>query len=245
MQAVNYAAMVSRLEPADVAELYAAHRRMHGEEMDAESALTTLTTERLLNEETIRRPRIVLVASDFPASVTASVVWLNEQGVDISLIRFRPYRLESGQIVVSFSRLYPIPDVEEFTIGRRQDKPSQPVGIGAPWDRVSLSRLCEQGNPTTLALLDLCAMDDRAGRIGVKEVAAHAHVSEGSVRGQLAGLTMRLKNPKYGFEQNVWPVNIEWLPGGVASYSMPSDLAELWRNVRQISFSDSGLPVDE
>jgi hypothetical protein len=75
--------------------------------MDAASALTILTTERLLTVESIRRPRIVLVASDFPASVTSAVVWLNEQSVDISLIRYRPYGLADGQLVVSFTRLYP------------------------------------------------------------------------------------------------------------------------------------------
>jgi hypothetical protein len=72
MQAINYAAMVSRLTPEDVAELYAAARRRDGESMDVGSALTVLTTERLLTAESIRRPRIVLVASDFPASVTSA-----------------------------------------------------------------------------------------------------------------------------------------------------------------------------
>ncbi len=74
MQAINYAAMVSRLAPEDIAELYAATHRRAGEDKDTASALTVLTTERLLTAESIRRPRIVLVASDFPASVTSAVV---------------------------------------------------------------------------------------------------------------------------------------------------------------------------
>ena len=121
MQAINYAAMVSRLKPEDVADLYAKTQSARGNNMDAESTLADLTTNRLLSTDSVRHPRIVLVASDFPASVTAAVVWLNEQGVDIFLIRFRAYRL-NDHVVVSFSRLFPVPDVEDFTIGRRTDQ---------------------------------------------------------------------------------------------------------------------------
>ncbi len=173
MQAVNYAAMVSRLTPADIAELYSATRRATGHDIDADSALTVLETEKLLTAESIRRPRIVLVASDFPPSVTASVVWLNEQGVDFSLIRFRSYRLSDGQLVVSFSRLFPVPDVEEFTIGRRLEKAGEQVAPGPEWDEASLRRLATQGNGPTLALLDLCAAEE-AGTVTIKDVAQQA-----------------------------------------------------------------------
>lgn len=239
MQAINYAAMVSRLTPRDIAELYAASRTKHGQDTDSESALTLLTTEFLLTSETIRRPRIVLIASEYPPAVTASVVWLNEQDVDISLIRFRPYQLPGGQLVVSFSRLFPVPDVEEFTIGRRAEAPAAAAGPGASWDETSLRRLAEQANPATLALLDLTAAEG-PGEVGVKEIAAHAGVSLGAVRGQLAGLTMRLNNPGNGFAQNTWPAMVRWLPGGIARYTMDPELAELWRSIRQQTDSPLG-----
>lgn len=138
MQALNYAAMVSRLTPEDVAELYSTTRNRGGQDVDVDAALTILTTETLLTPESIRRPRIVLVASDFPPPVTATVVWLNEQGVDISLIRFRSYQLGDGQLVVSFSRLFPVPDVEEFH-DRQADRPDRFGGKQArrPLGRVS------------------------------------------------------------------------------------------------------------
>jgi hypothetical protein len=231
MQAINYAAMVSRLRPEDIADLYSKTQTSRGHAIDVDSALTELSTANLLSAESIRHPRIVLVASDYPASVTAAVVWLNEQGVDLSLIRFRAYRL-GGQTVVSFSRLFPVPDVEEFTIGRRAEKAtSVSVEPGEPWDAGGLARLAEQGNPTTLALLDLCALENPVP-VGVVDIAHHAGITPGSVRGQLAGLTMRLKNPKYGFRQKTWPIEIEWLPGGVASYTMDSALGVLWRSIR-------------
>lgn len=60
-------------------------------------------------------------ASSRPPSVTSAVVWLNEQGVDMSLIRYRCFQLNNGQLVVTFSKLFPVPDVEEFTIGKSPD----------------------------------------------------------------------------------------------------------------------------
>lgn len=232
MQAINYAAMVSRLTVTDVADLFAAHRQRQGEAMDRDSALTELETQLLLSDSGIRSPRIVLIASDFPPAVTASVVWLNEQQVDISLIRFRAYRVEN-KVVVSFSRLYPVPEVEEFTIGRRREAAASQVEQlpGDPWDETALRRLAGKANRGTMALLDLCAVD-AAQAVSVKDIAGTAGITEASVRGQLAGFTMTLRNPKNGFTQTVWPTTVKWLAGGVASYTMDPSLAASWRAIR-------------
>ncbi len=188
----------------------------------------------MLTPDTIKSPRVVLIAAGFPASVTASVVWLNEQGVSLDLIRFRPYQLDDGRVLVNFTRIFPVPSVEDFTIGRRTASTStaaESTGPGADWDLDSLRRLAEQGNDATLALMDLCAADEADG-VSVQDIAAQASITPGQVKGQLAGLTMRLKNPRYGFAQTTWPVEIQWLPGGVASYRLPSDLVPLWRQAR-------------
>ena len=236
MQAINYAAMVSRLKPRDVAELWAHTHRTADGPLDVDSVLADLESNWLLTAESIKSPRIVLMAANYPASVTASVVWLNEQGVDITLIRFRPYQLATGQVMVTFTRTYPVPSVEEFTIGRRtaQAAESADPGPGAPWDLAAFQRLAAQANDATLALLDLCAADEASG-VSVQDIMAHADISVGQVKGQLAGFTMRLRNPKYGFTQTEWPVSITWLPGGVASYRMASDLGALWLQARGVN----------
>jgi uncharacterized protein DUF4268 len=68
-----------------------------------------------MDETTLRRPRIVLLARDFPTQVTAAAVWLNEMGLDVALIRFQAYRAVE-QIVLTVSQMLPVPDVEEFTV---------------------------------------------------------------------------------------------------------------------------------
>lgn len=229
MQALNYAAMVSRLSPRDVAELWVAWHGTAAQPLDVESVEAELETKWMLTPDSIKSPRIVLMASGFPASVTASVVWLNEQGVSMDLIRFRPYQLSDGRVLVNFTRVFPVPSVEEFTIGRRTSSASTTKvdkGPGAPWDLPALQRLADQGNDATLGMLDLCAAEEADG-VSVQDVVEQASITYGQVRGQLAGLTMRLKNPKYGFAQSTWPVTIEWLSGGVASYRLPADLVPL------------------
>ena len=42
----------------------------------------------------LRQPRIVLIASAFPQTVMATVVWLSEMGVDFSLVRVQAYRTD-------------------------------------------------------------------------------------------------------------------------------------------------------
>jgi hypothetical protein len=212
--------------------------------------LTVLTTDFLMTAETLRRPRIVLVASDFPPVVTAAVVWLNEQAVDLSLTRFRTYQLPDGQVVVSFSRLFPVPDVEEFTIGRRSETPdAEAAGESAPWDEQSMRRLAETGNPATIAVLDLTALAEPGGiDVGVRDIAENAGITLGAVRGQLAGLTMVLKNPDYGFAQSEKPFTVQWLSGGYASYSLEPVLAALWREIRGLdpaSVPDRGPEPDD
>jgi len=237
MQAVNYAAMVSRLTLRDIAELWVAWHGTPDQPLDLQSVQDELQTKWLMTPDTIKSPRVVLIASDFPSSVTSAVVWLNEQGVSIDLVRFRPYQLESGQVLANFTRIFPVPSVEDFTIGKKAAAPANSTAAlhpGDPWDLSALERLAKQGNEATLALLDLCAADE-ALPVSVQDITVQAGISAAQVKGQLAGLTMRLKNPKYGFAQNNWPVEVEWLPGGVASYRMPQDLIALWKQAREVT----------
>ena len=157
IQAINYAAMVSRLSPKGVAELYALRITTTNSEIDVESALPILTSDRILTQESIRQPRIVLVASDFPLAVTAAIMWLNEQGVDISVVRFRAYRLRDEQVIISFRQLFPIPSVENFTVRRKDHRLIISTDPGEPWDESSLQKLAKPANLATTAMLDSCS----------------------------------------------------------------------------------------
>ena len=117
MQAIKYAAMASRFTEDTLIEAFARFLA-HGElpvEDAARAALVEKSIE--LDPDVLRRPRIVLVARSFPPVVTATAVWLNEMGLDLTLRQVQAYRVFDGKTVITVSQLYPVPDVEDFTVG--------------------------------------------------------------------------------------------------------------------------------
>ncbi len=117
MQAIKYAAMASRFTEETLVEHYVDFRRRTGDVIDDETARAELVAHAGdLDAEQLRRPRIVLVAGAFPPVVTASAVWLTEMGLDITMQRVQAYRVFDDRVVVTVSQLFPVPDVEEFTV---------------------------------------------------------------------------------------------------------------------------------
>jgi hypothetical protein len=122
--AVKYAAVASRVLPESLAEHYARFQSRRQTVMTAEEALADLQAHAPdLSQESLRRPRIVLLARDFSPVLTASVVWLSEMGLDISLVQISAFRSyvygQAGQSnvpMISVSKVYPLREVEEFTI---------------------------------------------------------------------------------------------------------------------------------
>ncbi|MFF2729234.1 hypothetical protein ACFVS9_15200 [Streptomyces sp. NPDC058008] len=117
LQAITYAALVSRF---DLDTLTQAHRDFlsrRGQTLDIGAC-----RQRLLDHvdgewspALLQRPRQVIIAADFPKQVTHSVVWLSEMGIDIDLVQVGLWRVE-GHIVAGFTKVYPTPEVEEFTL---------------------------------------------------------------------------------------------------------------------------------
>lgn len=125
MQALKYAAMASRFTMDTLAETHARHLATEDSPVSTDQALEVLTSHAPdLANETLRTPRIVLMARDFPPSVTASCVWLTEMGLDITLITFQAYQSDD-QTLVTVSQLFPVPDIEDFTITPRQAEVSK------------------------------------------------------------------------------------------------------------------------
>ena len=60
-----------------------------------------------------------MIAAGFAPQVTASVVWLTEMGLDVSLIEFNAYRTEHDT-VLAVSQIWPLRDVKDFTVSPRQ-----------------------------------------------------------------------------------------------------------------------------
>lgn len=124
--AIKLAAQVSRLLPESLADVYASfHNRSQGEfGLTADDALADLQAHAPdLSQESLRRPRIVLLARDFSPILTSSVVWLSEVGLDLRLVQVSAFRSNGGKNgggaeapMISVKQVYPFSDVEELSI---------------------------------------------------------------------------------------------------------------------------------
>jgi hypothetical protein len=116
LQAIRYAAMVSAMTFEDAVE---AHRKylddnsQHGEDPHAGIMKFLGQGAEPLLSETVR---IVLAAADFSIEVTTTVLWLNSNGLNISCVRMRPYRLEPGRVLLEVQQVIPLPEAEEYTV---------------------------------------------------------------------------------------------------------------------------------
>lgn len=132
LQALKYAAMASRFTEEDLAAHHARFLAGRDAPVSDEDALQRLYEHAPgLSPETLRSPRVVLLAGGYPSVVTTTAVWLHEVGLDIRLLRYQAYRTrpadtgghgadDGGQVLLSISQLYPPPDVEDFTVAPRR-----------------------------------------------------------------------------------------------------------------------------
>ncbi len=123
--AIKYAAMASRILPESLADQYARFQSRRQVPVTVDEALAELQGHAPdLSYETLRRPRVVLLARDFSPVVTASVVWLSEMGLDLSLVQISAFRsyvygqsgTSSGNVpMIAVNQIYPLREIEEFT----------------------------------------------------------------------------------------------------------------------------------
>lgn len=117
MQALKYAALVSRFTREDLDRVHARCLTQRTDrEVSVNEAAAALNSWAEITEDSLRLPRLVLMATDFPQTVTATVVFLHQQlGLDVTLLVFQAYRT-ANDVLVTVSQHYPPPGIEEFVL---------------------------------------------------------------------------------------------------------------------------------
>ncbi|MGW2056071.1 DNA-binding protein [Streptomyces sp. NPDC001840] len=117
LQAITYAALVSRFDLDTLAQAHRDFLASRGESVGLDECRQRLRghVDGDWSPELLLRPRQVIIAADFPKQVTHTVVWLSEMNLDIDLVQVSLWRVE-GQLVAGFTKVYPTPEVEEFTL---------------------------------------------------------------------------------------------------------------------------------
>jgi hypothetical protein len=166
LQAIKYAAMVSRFTAESLADQYAKFRTGRGQATSSGEALAELQTHAPeMSIKSLLQPRIVLLAREYSQVLTATVVWLCERGLDITLMQFRGYRatapdvdgVNHAQVLVSVSQLYPVRDVEDFMVSPERE---QALETGQLWDEDSYLSAARQRLPAAQAAFVEQLLDD-------------------------------------------------------------------------------------
>lgn len=116
LQALRYAAMVARMTFAEAVDAHAEFRRRNGlEGNEAEAAiLAFLHWEEAMEESFAQSVRIVLASADFGKELTTAVLWLLDQGIDITCIRLSPCKLSDGRLLLDVQQIIPLPEAATF-----------------------------------------------------------------------------------------------------------------------------------
>ena len=114
LQAIRYAAMVSAMTWRRAVDIYAGHLRRLGREGDAESLLLEfLEWDEPREADFARRVRVVLASADFGRELTTAVLWLNEQGLDITCVQMRPHT-HDGKLLLDVRQVIPLPEATDY-----------------------------------------------------------------------------------------------------------------------------------
>lgn len=238
IQAVGYAAMVSRFTVDDLVDAHATFLARKGKPTEPDEVRAILSGHaggKKLSDHLLRSPAIVIVAESFAPTMTSSVVWLSEQGVDITLRELQLYRSGAG-LMLTVSQTWPVRDVEEFTVRpRRQDADAvrdEATFPTLPWTQDDLRALLvrlegSKQEPTVLAMLDGATADEDR-RIGWEDLVAGSGRTPAQVKSDLAHLTMIIKAD---FGRENWPASVIWR-GGALTYLMDEPTSKAWRRLR-------------
>jgi hypothetical protein len=142
LQAIRYAAMVSKMTFADAVVAHSKFLIKNGMDgSEAEGAiLGFLGWEEIKGNEFGQDVRIILVSADFSKEITTSVLWLNERELDIRCVRLRPYEF-MGKTLVDIQQLLPLPEAVDYQIQLRKKAAEERKAQngGADWTRYDLS----------------------------------------------------------------------------------------------------------
>lgn len=122
LQALRYAAMVSKMTFDKVADILADHLRARNRAENARDVLLEFLDWDSPDEERFGQDvRIVLASAEFSRELTSAVLWLNEHGLDIRCVRLRPYIYES-RVFVDVQQILPLPEASEYFVNLREKK---------------------------------------------------------------------------------------------------------------------------
>ena len=120
LQALRYAAMISKITFEQVVDAHRHFLLRLGIDGDPEQRILDFLDWPNPDEDRFGQDiRIVLASAEFSKELTTSVIWLNEQGLDIRCVRMKPYKKDES-IILDVEQILPLPESQEYQVQVRQ-----------------------------------------------------------------------------------------------------------------------------
>ena len=135
LQAIRYASMVSTLTFDRAIKIFQKYLDENSIKKEAKDELLSfLSWDEADEEQFAQEARIVLASAEFSKELTTSVIWLNNQGLDIRCIRLKPY-LDGDDLYLDVQQVIPLPEAEEYQVKLRNKQRQERIARTHARDR--------------------------------------------------------------------------------------------------------------
>ncbi len=119
LQAIRYAAMVSSMTIEKLLPYYVAYQKKYLGESEPTKEKSIINIQEFVTnddfEELSNSPRIILCSEDFSQEITTTVLWLNQNGLDISCVKITPHKL-GDKIAIVPNKIIPLQEAKQYLI---------------------------------------------------------------------------------------------------------------------------------
>ncbi len=135
LQAIRYAAMVSALTFDRAEKIFQKYLDKNKIEKNAKEELLTFLNWKEVDEDKFaQEARIVLASAEFSKELTTSIIWLNNQGLDIRCVRLKPYN-DGDNLLLDVQQVIPLPEAEEYQVRIRDKQRQEKISRAQSKDR--------------------------------------------------------------------------------------------------------------
>ena len=124
LQAIHYAAYCSNANLEQVIDLMIEYKKKKCEKDVSKEEIQNEINEFIADpdfSEFDNKPRIILVANGFEEETLSAVLWLRDNGIDITCIKLEPYKIDE-KIVIKPEIIVPLPEAKDYIIQVEQKK---------------------------------------------------------------------------------------------------------------------------
>jgi len=124
LQAIHYAAYCSNINLEQIVDMMADYKKKRHEKDVSKEEIKNDIIEFISNSdfsEFDNNPRIILAANDFREETLSAVLWLRDNGIDITCIKLEPYKI-GDNIVIKPEIIVPLSEAKDYIVQVEQKK---------------------------------------------------------------------------------------------------------------------------